>query len=146
MQDLTKQHIEHTFVMIKPEGVRRHLIGEFIRRFELRELRLIAIKRTTASRSLAETHYHIHANKPFFDDLVNLMLSGPVIAMVWEGEHAIKIGRMLTGSTNPLEAAPGTIRGDYAGTALNSLVHTSDSPTAAQMEVDLWFDGEIGRH
>ncbi len=125
--------------MIKPEGVRRHLVGEFIRRFELRELRLVAIKQIRASRSLAETHYHIHANKPFFEDLVNLMLSGPVIAMVWEGEHAIKIGRMLTGSTNPLEASPGTIRGDYAGTALNSLVHTSDSPTAAENEIALWF-------
>lgn len=135
----SKHHIERTFVMIKPEGVRRHLIGEFIRRFELRDLRLIGIKRTTASRSLAETHYHVHANKPFYEDLVNLMISGPVIAMVWEGEHAIKISRMMTGSTNPLEALPGTIRGDFAGNALNSLIHVSDSPTTAENEIALWF-------
>jgi nucleoside-diphosphate kinase len=126
--------------MIKPEGVRRNLIGALIQRFENRdEFSIAAIKLVHASRELADTHYHIHRNRPFFADLVNLMTSGPVIVMVWEGEHAIKVCRMMTGSTNPLEALPGTIRGDYAGSALNSLIHVSDSPETAAEEIDLWF-------
>jgi len=135
----TSKHIERTFIMVKPEGVTRHLVGEFIRRFERRELNLLAIKRVHVGREMAEAHYRIHANRPFFDDLVDLMVSGPVVAMVWEGEHAIKVSRHMTGSTNPLEAEPGTIRGDYAGSFLNSLVHVSDSPSTAEEEIALWF-------
>lgn len=140
-----KSHIERTFVMIKPEGVRRNLIGTVIQRFENRdEFSIIAIKLVHASRALADTHYHIHRNQPYYTDLVDLMTSGPVIAMVWEGEHAIKVCRMMTGSTNPLEAHPSTIRGDFAGSALNSLIHVADSPETAVEEIALWFPEGVG--
>jgi len=126
--------------MIKPEGVRRNLIGALIQRFENRdEFSIVAIKLVHPTRELVEAHYHTHRNQRFYKDLVELMTSGPVIAMVWEGEHAIKVCRMMTGSTNPLEAVPGTIRGDYAGSALNSLIHVSDSPETAEEEIALWF-------
>ena len=140
MSSPTMSHRERTFVMIKPEGVRRNLIGTLNQRFENRdEFNIVEIKLVHASRELADKHYHIHRNQAFFDDLVDLMTSGPVIAMVWEGVHAIKVCRMMTGSTNPLQALPGTIRGDFAGSALNSLIHVSDSPETAAEEISLWF-------
>jgi nucleoside-diphosphate kinase len=144
MQLPEENHIERTFVMIKPEGLRRRLLGNIITRFENRELTLRAIKLVQASRKLAETHYRSHRNQPYFDELVDLMVSGPVIAMVWEGEHAIKLCRLMTGSVKPLEAEPGTIRGDYASSALNSIIHVSDSPARALEEIDLWFPDGIG--
>jgi nucleoside-diphosphate kinase len=140
MTNPTKSHRERTFVMIKPEGVRRNLIGALIQRFENRdEFSIVAIKLVHASRELADAHYHTHRNQPYYSDLVDLMTSGPVIATVWQGQHAIKVCRMMTGSTNPLEALPGTIRGDFAGSALNSLIHVSDSPDTAAEEIALWF-------
>jgi nucleoside-diphosphate kinase len=145
MSNIVKSHIERTFVMVKPEGVRRNLIGALIQRFENRdEFGIIAIKLVRPTRALADAHYHMHRNQRFYNDLVDLMTSGPVIAMVWEGEHAIKVCRMMTGSTNPLEAVPGTIRGDYAGSALNSLIHVSDSPETAEEEIALWFPEGVG--
>ena len=139
MQEHSMSHIERTFIMIKPEGVRRRLTGEIIQRFERRDFKLIALKQMMVSHLLAETHYHRHANMPYYKDLVRLMVSGPVVAMAWEGDHAIKLCRQMTGSSNPLEALPGTIRGDFAGTALNSLIHVSDSPVTADAELALWF-------
>lgn len=132
-------HIERTFVMIKPEGVARHLVGAIIGRFENRDLKLRRIELVTVSRALAERHYQRHRHKPFFAELVELMTSGPVIAMVWEGEHAISLCRKMTGPVTPFEAEPGTIRGDYASNALNSIIHVSDSPDAAVEELALWF-------
>jgi nucleoside-diphosphate kinase len=139
-------HIERTFIMIKPEGLRRNLAGEIIGRFENRELTLRAIKLVYVSRKLAETHYRTHRNQPFFAELVDLMLSGPVVAMVWEGEHAIKLCRQMTGSAKPLEAEPGTIRGDYASSALSSIIHVSDSPARSLDEIDLWFPEGVAPH
>src|SRR5580658_2695393 len=145
MMNSMKSHVERTFVMIKPEGVRRNLIGTLIQRFENRdEFNIVAIKLVHASRKLADSHYHLHRNQPYYNDLVDLMTSGPVIAMVWEGEHAIKVCRIMTGSTRPLEALPGTIRGDFAGSALNSLIHVSDSPETAAEEIALWFPEGVG--
>jgi nucleoside-diphosphate kinase len=131
--------VDRTFVMIKPHGVRRGLVGEIVSRFEDRELRLVAARLRTPSVELARRHYHVHANRPYFRELVAAITSGPVVAMVWEGEHSIALVRHMIGSTRPLEATSGTIRGDYASDALNSLIHASDNPDAADEEIALWF-------
>ncbi len=125
--------------MIKPDGLERRLAGEIIRRFETRGLKLVALKMLVPSRQTAEAHYAVHRDKPFFADLVNFITSGPVVAMVWEGEEAVKLTRTMIGATRPTEAAPGTIRGDFTTLLQANLVHGSDSVENAAAEISLWF-------
>lgn len=134
--------MEQTFVMIKPDGVQRGLIGDIVSRLERRGLRLVAAKLVQVSRQLAEKHYEEHRDKPFFGELVSFITSGPVFAMVWEGQGAIAVVRQMMGKTNPQEAAPGTIRGDLALSIGMNVVHGSDSPESAAKEIALWFGGE----
>jgi nucleoside-diphosphate kinase len=131
--------MERTFIMVKPDGVQRGLIGEIVSRFEKKGLKLVGAKLMTVSRELAEAHYAEHKEKPFFGELVDFITSGPVFAMVWEGNQAIAISRSMMGKTNPLDAAPGTIRGDYALSVGMNIIHGSDSPESAQREIGLWF-------
>ncbi|BCW99185.1 MAG: nucleoside-diphosphate kinase [Armatimonadota bacterium] len=136
--------IQRTFVMIKPDGVERRLVGEIIGRFERRGLRLVGMKLQTVSRELAERHYAVHRDKPFFGELVDFITSGPVVAMVWEGEDAVRLVRTMMGALKPEEALPGTIRGDFTTSIQTNLVHGSDSPETADSEVALWFaEGEL---
>lgn len=134
--------LEQTFVMIKPDGVQRGLIGEIVSRFENRGLQLVAAKLMNVSRALAEKHYEEHREKPFFGELVSFITSGPVFAMVWQGQGAISVVRQMMGKTNPQDAAPGTIRGDLALSVGMNVVHGSDSPESAAREIALWFGGE----
>jgi nucleoside-diphosphate kinase len=131
--------IERTFVMIKPDGVRRGLTGECIRRFEQRGLKLVGLKMLTPGRSLAEDHYGAHRDKPFFAGVVEFITSGPVVAMILEGESAIAAVRQMVGATRPLEAAPGSIRGDFALEVGENIVHASDGPETAKEVMRLWF-------
>jgi len=131
--------VERTFVMIKPDGVRRGLVGECIRRFEQRGLKLVELKLLTPSRELAEEHYGAHREKPFFARVVQFITSGPVAAMVLEGESAIAAVRQMMGATRPLEAAPGSIRGDFALEVGENIIHGSDGPETAAQEIALWF-------
>ena len=131
---------ERTFVAIKPDGVQRGLIGEILGRFERKGFKLIALKQLTPSRELAERHYGVHRERPFFSGLVDFITSGPVVAMVWEGDGVIGSARKLIGSTKPLEAEPGTIRGDLAINIGRNVIHGSDSPETAKFEIGLWFD------
>lgn len=131
--------VEKTFVMVKPDGVKRGLVGEVIRRIEARGYTIEAMKLFVIDRELAENHYGEHAGKPFFDELVSFITSGPVVAMVVAGADAIKGMRQLMGATNPLEAAPGSIRGDFATVISENIVHGSDSPDSAAREVGLFF-------
>ena len=134
--------MERTYIMVKPDGVQRRLAGEIIRRFETRGLRLVALKMLVPARETAEAHYAVHREKPFFADLVNFVTSGPVVAMVWEGSDAIKLCRNMIGATKPLEALPGTIRGDFTTELQTNLVHGSDAPETAEAEIALWFKPE----
>ncbi len=134
--------MEKTFVMVKPDGVQRNLIGEIISRFEKKGLKLAGMKLLAIPRVLAEEHYKEHVGKPFFEELVSFITSGPVVAMVLEGQEAISLARGMMGKTNPLEAAPGTIRGDYGIFTGNNVVHGSDSPESAQREINLFFKPE----
>ncbi|MCL6598416.1 nucleoside-diphosphate kinase [Alicyclobacillus macrosporangiidus] len=134
---------EKTFVMVKPDGVQRGLIGEVVSRFERKGLKLVGAKLMSVSQSLAEQHYAEHKERPFFKDLVSFITSSPVFAMVWEGENAIAIARSMMGKTNPAEAAPGTIRGDYGLSIGMNIIHGSDSPASAEREIALWFGGDL---
>lgn len=134
--------MERTYIMIKPDGVQRRLVGEIIRRFETRGLRLVALKMLTPSRELAEAHYAVHKEKPFYGELVEFIISGPVVAMVWEAKDAIKLCRNMIGALKPLEALSGTIRGDFTTEVQTNLVHGSDAPETAQTEIALWFKPE----
>ena len=135
--------MERTFVMVKPDGVRRGLVGEILRRFEDKGLRIVALKQILPSRELAERHYGVHRDKPFFDAVVAFITSGPVVAMVLEGpEGTIEMARLLMGKTKATEAAPGTIRGDYASTTQENLVHGSDGLETAEQEMALWFTAD----
>lgn len=134
--------MERTFVMIKPDGVERRLVGEIIRRFENRGLRLIGMKMLKPSRELAEKHYAVHRQKPFFEELVSFITSGSVVAMVWEGNRAIGLVRQMMGALEPLQATPGTIRGDFTTEVQTNLVHGSDGVEAAAAEIALWFRSE----
>jgi nucleoside-diphosphate kinase len=125
--------------MVKPDGVRRQLVGEIIGRFERRGLKLVELKMIHVSRGLAEEHYGVHRDKPFFQGLVEFITSGPVVAMILEGESAVAAARQMMGSTRPLEAAPGSIRADFALEVQENLVHGSDSPETARQEIALWF-------
>ncbi len=134
--------MEKTFVCVKPDGVQRALIGEIVKRFEQRGLTLAAAKFLAVPRELAEKHYAEHVGKPFYNGLVNYITSGPVFAMVWEGEEAIKAVRQTVGATKPIEAAPGTIRHDFASKMDRNLIHASDSPESAEREISIWFKPE----
>jgi len=134
--------LERTFVIIKPDAVQRGLIGEITSRLEKRGLRLVAAKFIIVSRSLAEAHYAVHVDKPFYAGLVNYITTAPVMAMVWEGLDAIAAVRQTMGKTNPLEADPGTIRHDFALGISRNLTHASDSPETADKEIALWFNSE----
>ncbi len=134
--------MERTFLAIKPDGVQRKLVGEIIRRFEAKGFTLVGLKLLNVSRELAETHYGVHRERPFFPSLVEFITSGPVVAMVWEGEGVIASARKIIGATNPLNAEPGTIRGDFGVNVGRNLIHGSDAPETAQQEVSLWFKDE----
>lgn len=134
--------MERTLVLVKPDGVQRGLIGEVIARFERRGLRLVAAKFIQVSTELAETHYGEHKGKVFYDGLISYITSAPVMAMVWEGTNAVAAIRQTVGSTKPVEAAPGTIRHDYALEMGRNLVHASDKPESGVREVNLWFKAE----
>lgn len=131
--------MEQTLILIKPDGVQRALIGQIISRFEQRGLKLVALKFIQMSRELAETHYAVHKERPFYASLVDYIISGPVVAMVWEGKNAIAAARATMGATNPVAAATGTIRGDFGMEIGRNLVHGSDSPENAVNEVNLFF-------
>ncbi|KAL2919016.1 nucleoside diphosphate kinase Ndk1 [Polyrhizophydium stewartii] len=133
--------VERTFIALKPDGTQRGLLGDVIKRFEQKGYKLVAIKAIVPSRALAEKHYEDLKTRPFFKGLVSYMTSGaaPVIAMVWEGKDVIRQGRRLIGATNPLEAQPGTIRGDYCISVGRNIIHGSDSFESAEKEISLWF-------
>jgi nucleoside-diphosphate kinase len=134
--------LERTLVLIKPDAVQRGLIGEIIRRLENRGLRLLAGKFVMVPRELAERHYAVHRGKPFYDGLIRYITSAPVMAMVWEGPNAVVAVRQTMGSTRPVEAAPGTVRHDFALEVGRNLTHASDSSQTAAEEVALWFAPE----
>ena len=131
--------IESTFVMVKPDGVRRGLIGEIISRFERKGLTLDRMRMLTIDEELAARHYAEHVEKPFFGELVDFITSGPVVAMQWTGPSAISVSRTLMGPTDPINAPPGTIRGDYGLIITENAVHGSDSPTSAERELGIFF-------
>ncbi|BCJ85387.1 nucleoside-diphosphate kinase [Effusibacillus dendaii] len=135
--------MERSFLMVKPDGVQRGLIGEIVSRFEKKGFKLVNAKLMQVSRQLAEKHYEELKDKPFFGELVDFITSGPVFAMVWEGNNVISVSRAMMGKTNPAEAAPGTIRADYAVSVGMNIIHGSDSPENAKREIDLWFNGEV---
>jgi len=130
---------ERTLVLIKPDAVQRLLAGRILGRYEDRGLRIVGLKLMTVSRDLAERHYAVHRDKPFFAGLVDFITSGPLVAAVLEGPSAIAVVRTMNGATRPHEAAPGTIRGDLALETSQNLVHASDGPETAAAEVELWF-------
>ena len=135
---------ERTFIAIKPDGVQRGLISEIIGRFEKKGFKLVGLKQLIPSKELAQKHYGVHKERPFFDNLVDFISSGPVVAMVWEGEGVILNARKLIGATKPLEAEPGTIRGDLAIDIGRNIIHGSDGFETAAFEINLWFeDSEI---
>jgi len=131
--------VERTFIMVKPDGVARGLVGEVIARFERRGFRLVALKALRIDRALAERHYAEHVGKPFFASLVAFITSGPVVAMVWEGREAIRVARAMMGVTDSADAAPGTIRGDFSLSKEENVVHGSDGPESAAREIALFF-------
>ena len=135
--------IERTFSIIKPDAVAKNVIGEIVSRFEKNGLRIIAMRMVHLTREQAEGFYAVHRERPFFNDLVAFMTSGPVVVQVLEGENAISKNRELMGATNPQEAAPGTIRADFAKTVDENAVHGSDAPETAAQEIDFFF-GEGG--
>jgi nucleoside-diphosphate kinase len=134
--------VERTLVLVKPNGVARGLIGEIVARFERRGFALRAARMLQVDRDLATRHYQEHVGKPFFEELVAFITSGPVVAMVVEGPAAVKVVRSMMGSTNPIDAAPGTIRGDYALDMGENVVHGSDSADSAEREIALYFRPE----
>ncbi len=131
--------MDRTLILVKPDAFARSLTGEIIARFERKGLRIVALRHMTVSRDLAERHYAEHADKPFFGELVDFITSGPIVAMVLEGVEAVKAARQAIGATNPLEAAPGSIRGDFAIEMGQNMVHGSDSAESAAREAALFF-------
>jgi nucleoside-diphosphate kinase len=134
--------VERTLVLAKPDAVQRGLIGEVIARLERRGLKMTGAKFLQVSRELAEQHYAVHKGKPFYEGLVNYIISAPVMAMVWEGPNAVAAVRQTMGATRPTEAAPGTLRHDFALTIGRNLTHASDTPENGEKEVSLWFKPE----
>ena len=131
--------MERTFIMIKPDGVQRGLIGEIVKRFETKGFTLVGMKLVAVSQELAEKHYDVHKERPFFAGLVEFIISSPVVAMVWQGEGVVASARKIIGATNPLTSEPGTIRGDYGIDVGRNLIHGSDAIETAQREISLWF-------
>jgi nucleoside-diphosphate kinase len=134
--------MERTFLAVKPDGVQRQLVGEIIRRYETKGFKLVGLKLIHATRELAEKHYAVHKERPFFAGLVDFITSGPVVAMVWEGDGVVASARKIIGATNPLTAEPGTIRGDYGANIGRNIIHGSDAIETAQTEIALWFNPE----
>ncbi|MGQ9511182.1 MAG: nucleoside-diphosphate kinase [Thermaceae bacterium] len=134
--------MERTFVMVKPDGVRRGLVGEILRRFERKGFRIVGLKMLKISKELAETHYAEHREKPFFQGLVNFITSGPVVAFVLEGEGVIAEVRKMMGATHPKDALPGTIRGDFAASIDENVIHGSATEEDAKREIALFFREE----
>ena len=134
--------MERTLILVKPDAFARSLSGEIIARFERKGLKVVALRHMTVTPELAKEHYAEHAERPFFGELVDFITSGPIVAMVLEGQEAIKAARQVIGATNPLEAAPGSIRGDFAIATGTNMVHGSDSPESAARESELFF-GEL---
>ena len=132
--------MERTFLMVKPDGVQRGLIGEIVKRFEQKGFQLVACKLMTVSREMAEKHYAEHKGRPFYEELVQFITSGPVLAMVWQGDQVIALARKMIGKTNALEAEPGTIRGDFAVHTGRNIIHGSDSPENAEREIAIFFE------
>lgn len=132
--------IENTFIMVKPDGVARGLVGEVIGRFERKGLRLEKIRSLMIDEAMAGVHYAEHVDKPFFAELVDFITSGPVVAMEWSGESAVTVARTLMGATDPKGAAPGTIRGDLGLIVTNNIVHGSDSTESAKRELGIFFE------
>ncbi|QDP40462.1 nucleoside-diphosphate kinase [Radiobacillus deserti] len=131
--------MEKTFLMVKPDGVQRDLVGDIVSRFEKKGFKLAGAKLMKITEALAEEHYAEHKGKPFFQELVGFITSGPVFAMVWEGENVIATARQMMGKTNPQDALPGTIRGDFGLTVGKNVIHGSDSPESAEREIGLFF-------
>lgn len=131
--------VEKTFIMIKPDGIQRALIGQIIERFEDKGLKLVGLKLLQIQKPLAERHYEMHADKPFYAELLDFITSGPVIAMVWEADNAVYIGRKIVGQTTPNEATPGSIRGDFCINTQFNLIHASDTIENAKREIELYF-------
>lgn len=131
--------MQQTLILLKPDCVQRRLVGTIIHRFEQKGLRLAGMKLVQTGRDLAEKHYAVHKGKPFYESLVQFVTSGPSVAMVWEGREAVSVARGLMGPTDGTKAAPATIRGDFALSVQNNLVHGSDSPENAALEIALWF-------
>jgi nucleoside-diphosphate kinase len=135
--------MERTLVLVKPDGVRRGLVGEVVRRIEAKGYRLVRLELRTADHDLLAEHYAEHHGKPFYEPLVEFMMSGPVAAMVVEGERVVEGFRSLAGATDPTKAAPGTIRGDlgrdWGESVQQNIVHGSDAPESAEREIDIWF-------
>ncbi|XP_038133710.1 nucleoside diphosphate kinase B-like isoform X1 [Cyprinodon tularosa] len=133
---------ERTFIAIKPDGVQRGIIGEIIKRFEMKGFKLVGMKMKQASEDLLMQHYQDLKDRPFFPTLVNYMSSGPVVAMVWEGKGVVKTGRVMLGETNPADSKPGTIRGDFCIDVSKNIIHGSNSVESANKEISLWFKPE----
>jgi nucleoside-diphosphate kinase len=136
--------MERTLILVKPDAFERGLTGEILARFERKGLRIVAMRHMTVERELAERHYAEHRERPFFGELVEFITSGPLVALVLEGYEAIKAARQIIGATNPLEAAPGSIRGDYALEVQTNMVHGSDAPESATREIGLFFPDLAG--
>jgi nucleoside-diphosphate kinase len=131
--------VQRTLILLKPDAVQRRLVGEIIERFERKGLRLAGLKLVQVTRELAEKHYAVHKGKPFYESLLSFLTSGPTVALVWEGREAVAVCRTLMGMTDGAKSPPGTIRGDFALSVQNNLVHGSDSVENAALEVALWF-------
>jgi len=131
--------VSQTFVMVKPDGVRRGVVGEVIRRLEQKGLQLKAMKLIQLTPELASRHYEEHRDKPFYGELISFITSGPSVPMVWEGREAVQVARTLMGATDPIKAQPGTIRGDLALAITENIVHGSDSSESAQREISIYF-------
>ena len=131
--------MQTTYIMIKPDGVQRGLVGEIVTRFENKGLRLVGLRQVIPSNKIAEAHYAVHKNRPFYSGLIDFITSGPVVAMAWRGVEAISVARNIIGPTNGREAAPGTIRGDLAMDIGHNIIHCSDSEETAKFELELWF-------
>ena len=134
--------MERTYLMVRPDGVQRGLVGEIMSRFEKKGLKLVAAKLMVIPKATAEKHYAEHKDKKFFPSLISYITSGPVFAMVWEGENAVQVCRNIMGKTNPQESAPGTIRGDYCMVTGVNIIHGSDSPESAAREIGIFFRPE----
>lgn len=132
--------MEKTFLMVKPDGVQRSITGEIVQRFEKKGYHLVGAKLMMIPQEVAEQHYAEHKERPFFGELISFITSGPVFAMVWQGDNVIKVAREMMGKTNPTEAAPGTIRGDFAVQMGMNIIHGSDSVESAEREISLFFN------